>query len=162
MDPIKKIYRDIQNNIRSALPKIAYEIGDKMLKKYVDCVDAFYGHMEESNGYFRTYSTYLGSSIAYSYGEKHSGSLRNKSGETTTFSIHINMTVSPSYLGKPYKDPTWYVFGRTWSEGIHGTLANPKMSEPPEAKFEKWFESFRNGDVKMITNRGMRTHAKIG
>lgn len=170
MDPLKKIYRDIKNNIRNALPIIAYEIGDKMFKQYVNCVEAFYEDKDETDNYYRTYSTYLGSSISYSYGESSTGSLRSKDGETTTFSAHITMHVDPSYLGNPYKDPTDYVFDRTWSQGIHGTLYNPKMSRPPQLRFEEWFNSFkgagdekkRGGEVAAITYRHMRRYAGIG
>ena len=142
MDPLKKIYRDLENKIRGALPTIAYEIGDEMFNKYKSCVDVFYGHMPESDRYYRTYSTYLGSSISYDYGETSSGSVNTKNGKETTFSINVNMQVDPSYLGSPYKDPVDYVFNRTWGEGIHGTLANPQLSPSPQASFEKWFYGF--------------------
>lgn len=165
MRTLNKIYRDLKNRIRDTLPTIAYEIGDKMFNKYVDCVQAFYDDMPESDGYYRTYSTFLGSSISYSYDEKTTGSLRNDSGEDTTFSIHVNMKVDPTYLGDPYHDPVDYVFERTWIYGIHGNLANKVMEPAPWDIFDEWFDGFINpktGDVKLITNRNMLKKVGIG
>ena len=160
--------------MRNALPQIARDIGNRMSIAYLDSVQAFYSSMAEKPSYERTYMTYLGSSsagangIQYSFGEKSTGSLRNKNGETVTFSIHVSMNVDSSYLGDPYKDPVDYVFDRTWCQGIHGNLANPQMNEPPQMFFEKWFESFKGsgkqdgGEVAMYANRGMRKYAGVG
>ena len=162
MDPMKKIYRDMKNRIRSVLPNIADEISDKMVQKYADCVQAFYEHMPESINYDRTFSTFLGSSATCSYEESSSGSMRNQEGETTTFTVHVNLHVDPSYLGEPYRDPTDYVFERTWGKGIHGNYANLPMRPSPETLFDAWYKDFKNpktGEARAIANRYM---IKIG
>lgn len=146
---VDKAIKEIKKRIGSVVDDIGYDIAEQIQIKWDNCVDAFYNDWNPIY-YDRTYSTYMASdgedgvSNNYSVKETDSG-----------FEITAGINIDSSRLGTPYKDPTDYVFQRTWEEGIHGTQFHSIKVKPKEL-MDKWFEEYKKTGHRLTVSKHLR------
>lgn len=139
----------IKRMVVEIAPDIAYDIAEKIQIQYDNCIDLFYNDFDPVY-YDRTNSTYKAS-----YGEDGVSDLFVAQETDTGVLIEAGIIVDSSLLGSPYKDPTDYVFTRTWEYGIHGTLAMG-VGPVPKQIMDKWFDQFKNGEYRIIVNKHLQ------
>ena len=147
-DP-KQIERDMRERVEKALEKIAYDIAFDIEAAYESAIDAFYNDYPkkgvEPKYYNRNYFTYTGSNA---YDDIHTNfnffkEKRVKKRGHNIIGFQAGIRVSSDFVDGSYKDPTDYVFNRTFVEGIHGTKRVKVMSPTPKKLMDDSFEGIR-------------------
>ena len=135
----KEIEADIVNKIVAAMHDAAYDIAFDIESAYESAIDAFYASYTP-RVYSRSYSTYEGSDSHNNYKNHIKVNRNGNIVEATT-----GIKVSSEYVNASYKDPTEYVFERTYYSGIHGTIATGGiMVVPPERLMSLSFEGIKS------------------
>lgn len=134
----EEIEKDVLKRIQTAFEKAAYEISYEIESHYEQYIDAFYDSYTPFV-YDRHFNLYKASTGGKDISSeiKYSNNLKNSWFEA-------GIRVSPSLIGDPYKDPSDYVFDRSYFYGIHGTIkTGGVMVVPPERLMDMWFEGFK-------------------
>lgn len=116
----------VRKAVRAAIKDVAKQLTEEIHEKYQSIITKFYEHYPKPVLYDRTYSTYRATDYDLA-GE----SLAGPAAEKVVSSIG-GINVDAYYIwhhvgGNPYRQPTSYVFERTFAKGIHGMT-------PKEAK----------------------------
>lgn len=148
----KEIENDVKIKIEKALKNAARDITSDLEKAYESAVDAFYASYSPVY-YHRDYNTYLASDTWNDYDCEKNLQWEKSNGNIIGFKTGIK--VSSNYItgsaGSPYKDPTDYVFERTYYYGIHGTIKTGGiMLMPPERLMQLSYEGIKKNLGKYV------------
>lgn len=146
---------EIKKRVNSVIDDIAYDLVEAIQVNYDKAIDLFYNDYDPWY-YDRTYSTYMASD-----GENGVSNLFNIKSTDAGFEITAGITVDSSRLGRPYKDPTDYVFKRTWQWGIHGAMFTGGFmmgnNGTPKMFMDKQFKKFSRSEYKFIVNKHLKS-----
>lgn len=148
---IDKICNDIRKKVELALKDAAYEIAFEIESAYEISVDGFYNSYTPKS-YIRNYYTYTGSD---SYNNISKNIKESQSGDLTIYEMGIK--VSGDYVQGEYKDPTPYVFNRSYFEGIHGTRSIGVMEIPPDTTMQMYFKGIK-GNLGEYVNKSLKKY----
>lgn len=127
----EEIDKVIDETIKKVMNEAAYELAFEIESAYESAIDAFY-RSYTPRFYDRNYYTYTGSDSYDNY---------SKHIQITDKYFITGITVSSEHVQGTYKDPTDYVFERSYYSGIHGTIATGGiMVVPPERLMQMSFE----------------------
>lgn len=150
LEEIKKdVYAKLKPRVESVMEDIAYEIQEH----YESFVDKWYeagpiGSKGHPKYYDRTYDTFFASTGTHT--------MKNTSSVIETndgFEGEAGIIVSPANLHGYYDDSAYYVFPRTWEQGIHGTINTGGQTTPPKEMMDKWFVDFKSNVGAFISRR---------
>ena len=152
----KRIERDMRKRVENALGKIAYDIAFDIEAAYESAIDAFYNSYTPRY-YDRNYYTYTASdsydNISSNLNFMKEKRVKKKGHKTIGFESGIR--VSSEFMQGSYKDPTDYVFNRTYHYGIHGTIkTGGVMIVPPERLMQMSFEGIKANLGSYMKNIG--------
>ena len=149
---IDKIRNDVRKRVELALKDAAYEIAFEIESAYEKSVKGFYDSYIP-NSYIRNYYTYTGSD---SYDDTSKNIKESQSGNLTIYETGIK--VSGDYVQGGYKDPTPYVFNRSYFEGIHGTVeTGGVMTIPPDTTMQMYFKGIK-GNLGKYVNKSLKKY----
>ena len=146
---VNQAIKEIKERVMSVAQDIADEITEKVQLKFDDCIDIFYDDYIPTT-YDRNYNTYMASTGT----NKSFGKLTNVKETDKGVEIYGGIIVDSSLIGDgAYKDPTDYVFGRTWQHGIHGEASIWLTSPTPKSMMDTWFKEFRKNGYREIVDK---------
>lgn len=151
-----KITSDVRKRVEKALENIAYDISFDIEAAYESAIDAFYSSYTPRI-YDRNYYLYTGSdsynSIAGNFNFERQKRIKKKGHKIIGFEAGIR--VSGDFVKGSYKDPTTYVFERSYYYGIHGTIATGGvMPVPSERLMQMSFEGIKANLGSYMKNIG--------
>lgn len=149
VDSLEEVKADVYNKLRGKIADVMEDIAIEIEQHFESFVDMWYaagpvGSPGAPKLYDRTFDTFYASS-GYSNGIGDNGfigGLNSSSSVEDTddgFVGEAGITVSSSFMHNHYEDPVDYVFGRTWSQGIHGTIGTGGQTTPAKDMMDKWF-----------------------
>lgn len=140
----EEIERAVKIKVEQALKNAAYDITEDLEKAYENAVDAFYNSYYPRR-YHRDYNTYLASDMWEDHNYENNFEWEKSGSNVMGFKtgIKVSSNYITSSVGKPYYDPTDYVFERTYYYGIHGTEAIGRMPVSPERIMQLSYEGIK-------------------
>ena len=151
----EEIRDDVVRQLKEQMPDAAYDAAFEIQSLYEKAIDKFYDFQTKGT-YDRNYNLYLGSNLGAMNSDISGGFEMINGGTGFKAGIHV----SPKGLGKPYKDPTYYVFMGAYARGIHGTTETGGVGDVPMHLMDEWFAEFKS-NIGSFLDKRLRINAKI-
>ena len=146
----EEIEAKVREKVRLAMKDAAYEVSFEIESAYESAIDAFYNSYTPRS-YYRNYYTYTGSDSCNNY---------SKNIEWNDEEFKAGIKVSGDFVKGSYKDPTDYVFNRSYFYGIHGTIrTGGVMVVPPERLMQMSFDGIKE-NLGTYVNKSLKKYFK--